>query len=457
MANARGVGQEKLAMPISARSVIQSTVAFLLVGFAVLIVIVGMTFWLGERAQVYFDQANGARDMRSAVVELRNAVQTAESGQRGFMFTGNEIYLAPYDTAKAQGQRQLGALQHLLAPFPDTEVPLQRLTAIIAEKFDEMDQTITLKRDRRDAEALALFRTNRGKALMDEANVFFSGLVRQADDRLTIGVEEQRTNAGWLRLASALGALVIVAVVGGATYVIAQYTRELRAARDEVNGLNAELEQRVARRTEDLAQARDRAEVLLSEVNHRVANSLAMVSSLISLQSRGLTDPAAKAALTETQDRIFAISLVHKRLYSSSDARVVSLDEYLAGLIDHLKTSMRSESRGTTLTADLQPIQLGTDASVNLGVIVTEWVTNAFKYAYPEGAGEIRVRLRSAADNTITLEVEDDGVGKVEGAPAKGTGLGTRIVSSMASSLGATIEYRERQPGTTAILAFAAR
>ena len=444
-------------MPISAASVVRSTIAFLLVGFAVLIAIVGMTFWLGERAQVYFDQANGARDMRTAVVELRNAIQTAESGQRGFLFSGNEIYLGPYDTAKTQAVRQLGALKPLLAPFPGTDAALQRLVAIVGEKFGEMDDTIALKRARQDDQALGLFKTNKGKALMDEANVFFAGLVRQADDRLTTGVAEQRANAIWLRLASGLGALVIVAVVGGAIYMIAQYTKELGATRDEVNRLNADLEQRVARRTEDLAQARDRAEVLLSEVNHRVANSLAMVSSLVGLQSRGLTDPAAKAALAETQDRILAISLVHKRLYNSSDARTVSLDEYLMGLIDHLKTSMHSQTEGTTITAAFEPMQLGTDASVTLGVIVNEWVTNAFKYAYPDGNGEIRVRLRALPDNQVELEVEDDGVGRLEGAPAKGSGLGTRIVTAMAASLGATIEYRQRQPGTSAHLVFAAR
>ena len=73
---------------------------------------------------------------------------------------------------------------------------------------------------------------------------------------------------------SAIGALVIVAVIGGAAFVLARYTNELRATRDQVNALNSELEQRVASRTADLAQARDRAEMLLSEVNHRVANSL---------------------------------------------------------------------------------------------------------------------------------------------------------------------------------------
>ena len=63
-----------------------------------------------------------------------------------------------------------------------------------------------------------MFRTNKGKALTDEANVFFAGIIGQADDRLTVGVAEQRANTGWLRLVSAIGALVIVAVVGGAAY-----------------------------------------------------------------------------------------------------------------------------------------------------------------------------------------------------------------------------------------------
>ena len=86
-----------------------------------LFAIVGMTIWLGERAQVYFNEVIEARDTRGSAVELRNAVQAAESSQRGFLVTGNEIYLAPYDSAKALALRQLDTLQAHARPYADSE------------------------------------------------------------------------------------------------------------------------------------------------------------------------------------------------------------------------------------------------------------------------------------------------------------------------------------------------
>ena len=241
-------------MPISSRDLIRSTSAFLLIGFVALMAIVAMNFWLGERAQSYFEDAISARDTRVAAVELRNSMLAAESSQRGFIITGNEIYLAPYQSAKAQAQRHLLALEKLLPAYFDAGPILKRLSEILAAKFEELDRTIELKRDQRDEEILAIFRTNNGKALTDEANVFFSGIIGRADERMTSGVAEQRANTGWLRIVSAIGALIIIVVVSGAAYVFTRYTKDLRATRDQVNALNNELEQRVARRTADLAK-----------------------------------------------------------------------------------------------------------------------------------------------------------------------------------------------------------
>lgn len=442
-------------MPLSSRFVVQSTIVLLAVGLFTLLAIVGMTIWLNERSQIYFQEVIEARDVRGSAVELRSALQAAESSQRGFLLSGNEIYLSPYDSAKASSQRQLDALRQSLATNSDLRPMLERLAAVVGEKLGEMDQTIALVADRRDAEAQAILRTNRGKALMDEANVFLSGIVRAADERLTEGVAEQRANANLMRLVSIVGAIVIVLVVAGIILTVSRYAREIAQARDEVHALNTGLEERVARRTGDLLRERDRAEVLLAEVNHRVANSLTLVASLVRLQANALGDQAAKDALEETQARILAISLVHRRLYSSGDVRFVELDEYVASLLEHLETSMRAEGHGgASLRHELEPLKLTTDASVNLGVVVTEWVTNAFKYAYPDRTGDVRVRLKRLGDGRAELVVEDDGIGRDDRAPVRGTGLGTRIVKGIAAAMRADVEYLRRQPGTVARLTF---
>jgi two-component sensor histidine kinase len=179
-----------------------------------------------------------------------------------------------------------------------------------------------------------------------------------------------------------------------------------------------------------------------------------MVASLVRLQSNAIKDEGAREALKETQARIDAISSVHKRLYSSGDARFVELDEYLSDLLSNVEIAMRNEGHGASLRYDLEPLKLKPDSSVNLGVIVTEWVTNAFKYAYPDHAGEVRVRLTSLSDGRAELVVEDDGIGRSAEAAPKGSGLGTKIVNAMARTIGAEVEYFVRYPGTGARLAF---
>src|SRR6188768_3237526 len=112
-------------MPMSGRFVVQSTIVLLAVGFLALLGIVGMTIWLNERAQVYSDEAIEVRIIRTAAVELRDALRTAEASQRGYILTGNEIYLAPYDSARAQAQRHLGTVSRALARYPEREPMLR--------------------------------------------------------------------------------------------------------------------------------------------------------------------------------------------------------------------------------------------------------------------------------------------------------------------------------------------
>lgn len=220
------------------------------------------------------------------------------------------------------------------------------------------------------------------------------------------------------------------------------------------------LRQEALRRDKERAEAavreaRDRAELLLREVNHRVANSLTLVAALARLQTNAVTDPAAKEALEEMQARISAIAGIHRRLYTSQDVEAVELDAYLSGLVEELQLAMKASGRDHAIRLQAEPIRLATDKAVSLGVVVTELVTNAYKYAYPGGTqGEIRVQVMREGPDTLSLAVEDDGVGWTGEGEAKGTGLGSRIIRAMASNLRSVLTYAPGRTGTRAVLSF---
>lgn len=205
----------------------------------------------------------------------------------------------------------------------------------------------------------------------------------------------------------------------------------------------------------EMREAKERAELLLGEVNHRVSNSLALVAALVSMQAKAVAEPAAREALTETQARILAIAGIHRRLYTSDDVRIVQLGDYLRSLIEDLENSMKTIGHGARVKLEVENLPLSTDKAVSIGVLLTELVTNAFKYAYPgQTDGEVRIRFRPLDDGRAELVVEDDGIGWNGEGEIKGTGLGSRIVKAMASNLGGGVVYDTREPGTRVSLTF---
>lgn len=204
----------------------------------------------------------------------------------------------------------------------------------------------------------------------------------------------------------------------------------------------ARLQREKERAEQEVRAARDRAELLLAEVNHRVANSLALVASLVRMQASAVSDPTARDALAETQARISAIAGLHRRLYTSEDVRNVDLDSYLASLMAELDTSMKAAGHRPRMRLELAPFRLPTDRAVSVGLLVTELVTNAYKYAYADrDPGEVRLRLEPRDDSSALIAVEDDGIGWDGTGEPQGTGLGMRIVRAMAQTLGTDIAY----------------
>jgi two-component sensor histidine kinase len=205
-----------------------------------------------------------------------------------------------------------------------------------------------------------------------------------------------------------------------------------------------------------LKESNERLQLLLREVNHRVANSLQIVSTMVAMQARLLGDPKAREALTDTQRRIDAIAQVHRRLYSSDDVQSVAMDEYLAALVAELQETWSSAESPRSIRLDAEPLRLHSDKAVSLGVIVTELVSNACKYAYPKGTpGEVRVQFGQQAPNRFMLAVEDDGRGIEAGSAPQGTGLGSKLITAMAKALASSVEYEERPLGVRAVLSAA--
>lgn len=203
-----------------------------------------------------------------------------------------------------------------------------------------------------------------------------------------------------------------------------------------------------------IAAAKDRAELLLAEVNHRVANSLTLVTSLASMQASASKDAATRMALDEMKVRIIAIANIHKRLYTSSDVRFVALDLYLENLCDELIAVTGSHTRKIKVSTEPE-IMMSTDRAISLGIVVTELVTNAMKYAYPEeAAGEVRVTLRRLDAARCVLTVEDDGIGWAGEGPATGSGLGSRLIRSLATALDGILRYAPDNKGTCAEFTF---
>jgi two-component sensor histidine kinase len=208
-----------------------------------------------------------------------------------------------------------------------------------------------------------------------------------------------------------------------------------------------------ARAEAELQASNEQLQAMLREVNHRVANSLQLVSSFVRLQAQALSDPAARQALEDTQQRITAIGQVHKRLYNSKDVDTVDMRDYLEALATELEHTWSTANSPRLVAVSAEPLRLPTDRAVSVGIIVTELVSNACKYAYDEGqAGEVRIGLAAEGASDFRLTVEDDGRGLRPGEDPKGTGLGTLLIAAMAKGLRSEVSLAPGAAGVSATL-----
>ena len=475
--------------------ILRGSSALLSLGLIVLIGIVAATYVLAERSRNSFDEVIAARDTRATAVDVRNSLLAAESSQRGFVYNGNEIYLAPYDTAKSLALRRFEKLQRLLTEDPGAATSLDRLKNIISEKFAEMDKTVALKRQRKDDAVAAIIGSNRGKALMDEANVFFNGIILAADDRLTARVAEQRSYFAWLRLITIAGGIAIVIVVGFAWASVVRHTRELSSAQRDLEALNSGLEGRVRERTADLVRANEEVQRFAYIVTHDLRAPLVNIMGFTSELEAGVasmqtlieksgigsdaSDPVvANARMAAAEDLPEAISfirsstrkmdgLINAILQLSREGRRPLRAEtiQLAELIESNTSSFQHQVKeaGGEINVDLSVAKIETDR-LSLEQAFANLLDNAIKYRSRERPLRINVGAKIIPGNRVAIEFEDNGRGIADQDAERifelfrrsgpqdqpGEGIGLAHVRSVVRRLGGDISVKSAlDVGTT--------
>lgn len=193
-------------------------------------------------------------------------------------------------------------------------------------------------------------------------------------------------------------------------------------------------------------------EVLLYEVNHRVKNNLQMITSLLALQIGQLPDGDARRHLAETQARIGVVAAIHKSLYDTSAHDRIEMTQFLRNLVGGMLASMADR-----VTLDFQAhtaaLVLPLRQAVPVSLIISELVTNALKYAWPDGRAGALVISIGQSDGMAQLVVADDGIGLPEGAaPDRPSGVGTRVIAALSRQLRGTLRFERPGAGARILL-----
>ena len=200
-------------------------------------------------------------------------------------------------------------------------------------------------------------------------------------------------------------------------------------------------------RTEELLNQK---QILLQEMQHRVANSLQIIASILMLKAKAVTSEETRLHLKDAHQRVLSVAEVQSQLHASGGVDQIEVGVYLTKLCAGLASSMIGENQPMRIRVDADHGMIGSDKAVSIGLIVTELVINAIKYAFPDRREDalVVVAFDSVGDDW-TLTVSDNGVGNPGKAVAKGPGgLGTAIVEALVKQLEGRVETRA-SPGMT--------
>ncbi|WP_210496202.1 sensor histidine kinase [Microvirga antarctica] len=198
--------------------------------------------------------------------------------------------------------------------------------------------------------------------------------------------------------------------------------------------------------TEELLRQK---QVLLQEMQHRVANSLQIIASILLLKARAVTSEETRHHLKDAHQRVMSVAAVQMHLHASEGIDRIAVGSYLEKLCESLAASIVGESQSIAIRVVAEDGTIESAKAVSIGLIVTELVINAIKYAFPHDKEGALVLVTYEVNGTDwKLTVADNGVGKsVSDTPPPTHGLGTSIVKALVNQLDARMEVEASPDG----------
>jgi signal transduction histidine kinase len=470
-------------MPTS-RSILGRTGLLLLILGALTLVLVDVgSIWLGSKTQDYGLALERAQQIRILSGQLQSRLDDAETGQRGYLLTGDPQYLEPYTQASELIPDSFAQLRPRFQGTPD-EPLLDQLTKVVDDKLGELRRTIELYDSGQREQAIAEVKTDRGKVLMDRARELIANLLVSSDADIHRSGGDMRWGSATLEIATIAGSIIVVILVTGTGFIVVGYTKQIERATEEVEELNRGLEGRVEERTADLMQANEEIQRFAYIVSHDLRAPLVNVMGFTAELEVGLAAirklvgavEAAQPALVGEDARLAVAEdmpeavgfirsstakmdrLINAILKLSREGRRVLTPEpvdmtlLFGGIVDSVRH--QTADAGAEIEVQDRLPGLVSDRLV-LEQIFSNLIDNAVKYLDASRPGHITVGARAEGGRLI-YEVADNGRGidardherifelfRRSGAQDQpGEGIGLAHVRALTRRLGGLITVR---------------